>query len=147
MGAVWASASGLGGKPLYDMASRSPGKTGERLLQILEMRLDNLVYRLGFGDSRAQARQLVNHGHFAVNGRKTDIPSFIAKPGDVISVRERSKGLEYFKVRALLLAQKGVPAWLTLDVNEMSGRVLALPTRSELELPFDEQMVVEYYQR
>jgi small subunit ribosomal protein S4 len=129
------------------MASRSPGKTGERLLQILEMRLDNLVYRLGFADSRAQARQLVNHGHFAVNGRKTDIPSFIAKPGDVISVRERSKGLEYFKVRAMLLAQKGVPAWLTLDINEMSGRVLSLPTRSELELPFDEQMVVEYYQR
>jgi small subunit ribosomal protein S4 len=131
----------------YNMASRSPGKTGERLLQILEMRLDNLVYRLGFADSRAQARQLVNHGHFAVNGRKTDIPSFIAKPGDVISVRERSKGLEYFKVRAMLLAQKGVPAWLTLDINEMSGRVLSLPTRSELELPFDEQMVVEYYQR
>jgi small subunit ribosomal protein S4 len=131
----------------YDMAARSPGKTGERLLQILEMRLDNLVYRLGFADSRAQARQLVNHGHFAVNGRKTDIPSFIAKPGDVISVRERSKGLEYFKVRAMLLAQKGVPAWLSLDVNEMSGRVVSLPTRSELELPFDEQMVVEYYQR
>jgi small subunit ribosomal protein S4 len=111
------------------------------------MRLDNLVYRLGFADSRAQARQLVNHGHFAVNGRKTDIPSFIAKPGDVIAVRERSKGLEYFKQRAMLLAQKGVPAWLTLDVDEMSGRVLSLPTRSELELPFDEQMVVEYYQR
>ncbi len=131
----------------YNMASRSPGKTGERLLQLLEMRLDNLVYRLGFADSRAQARQLVNHGHFAVNGRKTDIPSFIAKPGDVIAVRERSKSLEYFKQRALLLAQKGVPAWLTLDVDEMSGRVLSLPTRSELELPFDEQMVVEYYQR
>ena len=131
----------------YNMAARSPGKTGERLLQILEMRLDNLVYRLGFADSRAQARQLVNHGHFAVNGRKTDIPSFIAKPGDVISVRERSKGLEYFKVRAMLLAQKGVPAWLSLDVNDMSGRVVSLPTRNELELPFDEQMVVEYYQR
>jgi len=131
----------------YNMASRSPGKPGERLLQLLEMRLDNLVYRLGFADSRAQARQLVNHGHFAVNGRKTDIPSFIAKPGDVIAVRERSKGLEYFKTRAMLLAQKGVPAWLTLDVDEMSGRVLSLPTRSELELPFDEQMVVEYYQR
>jgi small subunit ribosomal protein S4 len=131
----------------YDMAARSPGKTGERLLQILEMRLDNLVYRLGFADSRAQARQLVNHGHFAVNGRKTDIPSFIAKPGDVISVRERSKGLEYFKTRALLLAQKGVPAWLSLDMNEMTGRVVSLPTRNELELPFDEQMVVEYYQR
>ncbi len=131
----------------FDMASRRPGKTSENLLQILEMRLDNLVYRLGFADSRAQARQLVNHGHFAVNGRKTDIPSFIAKPNDVISVRERSKGLEYFKTRALLLAQKGVPAWLRLDVNDMSGRVITIPSRADLELPFDEQMVVEYYQR
>src|SRR5579885_1780359 len=96
----------------FDTAARRPGRTSENLLQILEMRLDNLVYRLGFADSRAQARQLVCHGHFAVNGRKTDVPSFIAKPNDVISVRERSKGLEYFKTRALLLAQKGVPAWL-----------------------------------
>jgi small subunit ribosomal protein S4 len=131
----------------YNAAARRPGKTSENLLQILEMRLDNLVYRLGFADSRAQARQLVNHGHFAVNGRKTDIPSFIAKPNDVISVRERSKGNEYFKTRALLLAQKGVPAWLSLDINSMTGRVTSLPTRNELELPFDEQMVVEYYQR
>ena len=131
----------------FDMAARRPGKTSENLLQILEMRLDNLVYRLGFADSRAQARQLVCHGHFAVNGRKTDIPSFIAKPNDVISVRERSKGLEYFKTRTLLLAQKGVPAWLSLDVNAMSGRVNAIPSRTDLELPFDEQMVVEFYQR
>lgn len=130
----------------FNAAARRPGKTSENLLQILEMRLDNLVYRMGFGDSRAQARQLVCHGHFAVNGRKTDIPSFIAKPNDVISVRERSKSLEYFKTRALLLAQKGVPSWLRLDVDEMSGRVLSLPSRTELELPFDEQMVVEYYQ-
>ncbi len=131
----------------FDMAARRPGKTSENLLQILEMRLDNLVYRLGFTDSRAQARQLVCHGHFAVNGRKTDIPSFIAKPNDVISVRERSKGLEYFKTRALLLAQKGVPAWLSLDINAMSGRVMGIPSRTDLELPFDEQMVVEFYQR
>lgn len=131
----------------FDTAARRPGRTGENMLQILEMRLDNLVYRLGFADSRAQARQLVNHGHFSVNGRKTDIPSFIAKPNDVIAVRERSKGLEYFKTRALLLAQKGVPAWLSLDTNEMSGRVLSLPSRTDLELPFEEQMVVEYYQR
>ena len=131
----------------FDTAAKKTGRTSENLLQILEMRLDNLVYRLGFADSRAQARQLVNHGHFAVNGRKTDIPSFIARPNDVISVRERSKGLEYFKTRALMLAQKGVPAWLRLDTNEMSGRVMSLPSRTELELPFDEQMVVEFYQR
>lgn len=131
----------------FEAAARRPGRTSENLLQILEMRLDNLVYRLGFADSRAQARQLVNHGHFAVNGRKTDIPSFIAKPNDVISVRDRSKGLEYFKVRAELLTTKGVPAWLSLDINGMSGRVMSLPSRTELELPFEEQMVVEYYQR
>jgi small subunit ribosomal protein S4 len=131
----------------FDAAARRPGKTSENFLQILEMRLDNLVYRLGFADSRAQARQLVNHGHFAVNGRKTDIPSFIAKPNDVISVRERSKGLEYFKTRALLLTQKGVPTWLRLDANELSGRVITIPSRADLELPFDEQLVVEYYQR
>src|SRR5258708_1163755 len=134
-------------KKEFDLAAGRSGKTSENLVQVLEMRLDNLVYRLGFADSRAQARQLVCHGHFAVNGRKTDIPSFIAKPNDVITVRERSKGLEYFKIRALLLAQKGVPAWLRLDTNEMSGRVITLPSRTDLELPFEEQMVVEFYQR
>jgi small subunit ribosomal protein S4 len=131
----------------FGIAAARPGKTSENFLQLLEMRLDNLVYRLGFADSRAQARQLVNHGHFAVNGRKTDIPSFIAKPNDVITVRERSKGVEYFKARALLLAQKGVPTWLSLDTNAMSGRVVSVPSRADLELPFDEQMVVEFYQR
>jgi small subunit ribosomal protein S4 len=131
----------------FGVAARRPGKTSENLLQILEMRLDNLVYRMGFADSRAQARQIVNHGHFAVNGRKTNIPSFIVKPNDVITVRERSKSLEYFKTRALLLAQKGVPTWLSLDINAMSGRVVTIPSRTDLELPFDEQMVVEFYQR
>ncbi|GHO86751.1 30S ribosomal protein S4 [Dictyobacter formicarum] len=131
----------------FGAAANRPGKTSENLLQILEMRLDNLVYRLGLADSRAQARQLVNHGHFAVNGRKTDIPSFIAKPNDVITVRERSKGLEYFKARSLMLAQKGVPSWLSLSINDLSGRVITIPSRADLELPFDEQMVVEYYQR
>lgn len=131
----------------FNKAARSSGKTGETLVEILEMRLDNLVYRLGFADSRAQARQLVNHGHFAVNGRKTDIPSFVARPNDVISVRERGKGLEYFKTRALILAQKDIPGWLSLNINEMNGRVLTIPSRADLELPFDEQMVVEFYQR
>lgn len=131
----------------FTTAAKRAGRTSENLLQILEMRLDNLIYRLGFADSRAQARQLVNHGHFAVNGRKTNIPSFIARPNDVITVRERSKSLEYFKVRAELLTAKGVPAWLSLDIQAMSGRVLSLPSRTDLELPFEEQLVVEYYQR
>jgi small subunit ribosomal protein S4 len=131
----------------FEAAARRPGKTSENLLQILEMRLDNLVYRMGFADSRAQARQLVCHGHFAVNGRKTDIPSFIAKPNDVITVRERSKGEEYFKARTILLDQKGVPTWLSLSKDELSGRVVTIPSRADLEMPFDEQMVVEFYQR
>ncbi len=131
----------------FQTAARQAGKTSDNLLQILEMRLDNLVYRLGFADSRPQARQLVSHGHFEVNGRKTDIPSFIARPGDEIAVREHSKNTEYFKTRALMLAQKGVPNWLRLDTATLSGRVLALPTRTELELPFDEALVVELYQR
>lgn len=131
----------------FESAAHRPGKTSENLMQVLEMRLDNLVYRMGLADSRAQARQLVCHGHFAVNGRKTDIPSFIAKPNDLITVRERSKGLEYFKTRALLLAQKSVPAWLSLDVADMTGRITSLPSRTDLELPFEEQKVIEFYQR
>jgi small subunit ribosomal protein S4 len=131
----------------FQTAARQAGKTSDNLLQLLEMRLDNLVYRLGFADSRPQARQLVSHGHFEVNGRKTDIPSFIARPGDAIAVREHSKNSEYFKTRALMLAQKDVPNWLRLDTATLSGRVLALPTRTELELPFDEALVVEFYQR
>jgi small subunit ribosomal protein S4 len=131
----------------YELAARRSGKTSDNLLQLLEMRLDNIVYRLGFADSRAQARQLVTHGHFQVNGRKTDIPSMIVKPGMVVAVRERSRGEEYFKTRALMLADKGIPPWLRLDPAALSGQVEALPTRQELELPFDEALVVEYYQR
>ena len=131
----------------YKIAARRTGKTSETLLQMLEMRLDNVVYRLGFADSRAQARQLVMHGHFQVNGRKTDIPSAILKPGNEVAVRERSKNLEYFKTRALMVSQKGIPAWLRLDANALAGRIQAIPTRQELELPFDEALVVEYYQR
>jgi small subunit ribosomal protein S4 len=131
----------------FDMAARRPGKTSDNFLQILETRLDNVVYRLGFADSRAQARQLVNHGHFAVNGRKTDICSALVKAGDVIAVRDHSKSTEYFKTRALMLAQKAVPRWLSLDVAGMSGRVIALPERQDTQAPFNEALVVEYYQR
>jgi len=131
----------------YNEAARRPGKTSDNFIQILETRLDNVVYRLGFGDSRAQARQLVNHGHFNVNGRKTDIASALVKAGDVIAVRENSKGTEYFKTRALMLAQKAVPRWLSLDIHGLSGRVIALPSRQDVEVPFDEALVVEYYQR
>jgi small subunit ribosomal protein S4 len=131
----------------FEEAERRPGATGENLLQILETRLDNVVYRLGFADSRAQARQLVRHGHFEVNGRKTDIPSYQVKPGDVISVRERSRGLEYFKMVAQQLARKQLPSWLSLDPQSMTGRMLALPKRDEIDAQINENLIVEFYSR
>src|SRR5262249_25408706 len=129
----------------FDIAAHQPGKTGDNLFQLLERRLDNVVYRLGFADSRSQARQLVSHGQFRVNGHKVDIPSYIVKAGDEVAVRESRRNLEYFKTRALMLNQKGVPAWLRLEPAALSGHVLAVPTRQDLELPFDEALVVEYY--
>lgn len=131
----------------FEEAERRAGATGENLLQILETRLDNVVYRLGFADSRAQARQLVRHGHFEVNGRKTDIPSFQVKPGDVISVRDRSRSLEYFKMVAEELKRKQVPSWLSLDPLAMAGRVLALPRREEIDAQINENLIVEFYSR
>ena len=131
----------------FTEAERRPGITGENLLQILEMRLDNVVYRLGFADSRAQARQLVRHGHITLNGRKTDIPSCAVKPGDVIAWRERSTNTEYYKVVVEQIQDKIVPEWLSLDKQGLSGRALALPSRSDSDLSIDEKAVVEYYSR
>jgi small subunit ribosomal protein S4 len=128
-------------------AERRKGLTGANLLSILESRLDNVVYRLGFADSRAQARQLVCHGHFDCNGRRTDISSMLVEPGDVISVRQRSKELAYFKDRAKELERKVVPDWMSLDALNMSGRILNLPSREEIDLPLNEQLIVEYYSR
>jgi small subunit ribosomal protein S4 len=129
----------------FDIAARRPGKTSDNFMQILESRLDNFVYRLGFADSRAQARQLVTHGHFVVNGRKTDIPSFLVKAGDVITVHGHSRNNEYFKTRELILAQKAIPGWLRLDTATLTGTVSALPTRQDIEVPFNEALVIEYY--
>ncbi len=131
----------------FKEAERRKGLTGVNLLILLESRLDNVVYRLGFADSRAQARQLVRHGHFDVNGRKTDIPSFLVKPGDVIAVRERSKKLTYFKDLSAVIEHKVVPEWLSLDISKMEGRVLALPTREDIDASLNEQLIVEYYSR
>lgn len=131
----------------YSEASRRPGMPGENLLIILETRLDNVVYRLGLADSRAQARQLVRHGHFAVNGRKTNIPSYIVKPGDVVSVLERSKKLQYFQVASAELERKTIPGWLSLDPSTLNGRVLSLPSRAEAEPGIEEQLIVEFYSR
>ena len=128
-------------------AERREGMPGENLLRILETRLDNVVYRLGFADSRAQARQIVRHGHIAVNGRKTNIPSCELKVGDVVSVRERSRGLEFFQIMAKELGRRNVPGWLSMDPASLSGRVNALPTRAEVEPGIQEQLIVEFYSR
>ncbi|MBI2303380.1 MAG: 30S ribosomal protein S4 [Chloroflexi bacterium] len=128
-------------------AQRRPGITGENLLQILERRLDNVTYRLGFADSRKQARQLVNHGHCQVNGRKTDISSYIVKEGDVISWVAKSKETEYFKMAAKEITAKNIPPWLSLNVDEMVGRVITLPSRSDVDYRINEQLITEYYSR
>ncbi len=131
----------------YATADRGQGATGAKLLRVLESRLDNVVYRLGFADSRRQARQLVRHGHFALNGRRTDIPSALVKAGDTVSVMSKARSLEYFKIVQEGLARKAVPTWLTLDVSNMSGQVVTLPGRDEIEVAINEQLVVEFYSR
>jgi small subunit ribosomal protein S4 len=117
------------------------------MLQLLEMRLDNVVYRFGWASSRAQARQLVRHGHFDLNGRKTDIPSAQVKPGDTLRVREGSRQSEYFQMVIPSMAKKTIPKWLSLDPDGLSGRVAAAPTREEIDTNVSEQLVVEFYSR
>jgi small subunit ribosomal protein S4 len=131
----------------FKEADRRKGLTGVNLLIILESRLDNVVYRLGFADSRDQARQLVRHGHFDVNGQKTNVPSFLVKVGDEIAVRERSKRLAYFRDLSAVMEHKVVSEWLSLDIPKMEGRVLALPTREDIDASLNEQLIVEYYSR
>jgi small subunit ribosomal protein S4 len=128
-------------------AKRSRGATGETLLILLERRLDNVIYRLGFADSRAQARQIVRHGHIMVNGRKTDIPSFLVKSGDVIRWREASTKTEYYKRVAEEVERKSIPNWLSLDKESMTGRVLNLPSKDDIEAGFNAKAIVEYYSR
>ncbi len=131
----------------YEVALSRRGLTGLNLLQTLESRLDNVVYRLGFASSRAQARLLVTHGHFLVNGRRTDVPSMLLKPGDTISVREGSRKLAYFKQLPDLAAKRNSPAWLNRDLKNLSGVVERLPERSEIDGNLNEQLIVEYYSR
>jgi small subunit ribosomal protein S4 len=128
-------------------AKKSRGATGETLLILLERRLDNVVYRLGFADSRAQARQIVRHGHIVVNGHKTDIPSLLVKSGDVVKWREASTKTEYYKRVAEEIEEKFIPDWLSLDKESMTGRVLNLPGKDDIELGFNEKAIVEYYSR
>ena len=132
----------------YEEAVRRGGVTGDNLLQVLESRLDNTVYRLGFAVTRAQARQLVVHGHFTVNGRKTDIPSYQVRPGDEIAVKPTSKDTAYFKDFQVELESRKAPEWLSVNVNDLSGKVLSLPARDQMVLPpFNDALIVEYYSR
>jgi small subunit ribosomal protein S4 len=131
----------------YSKAEARSGVTGENLLSLLERRLDNVVYRMGFADSRAQARQLVAHGHFSVNGKRLKAPSYLVKPEDTVSVRDASRKRTYFKERAQDLDDGTVSDWLTLDPQTMSGRMLREPTREDIETVLNEQLIVEYYSR
>jgi small subunit ribosomal protein S4 len=131
----------------YRVASTHSGVTGEALLRTLELRLDNVVYRMGFASSRAQARQLVGHGHFAVNGRPTNIPSFQLKPGDKIEVREGRRAREPFKPAKETLKNHQAPEWLSIDAATLSGTVADFPRRDQMPLDLNEQLVVEYYSR
>jgi small subunit ribosomal protein S4 len=131
----------------FRAALKHRGLTGQNLLITLESRLDNVVYRLGFADSRAQARQLVNHGHFTLNGRRTTIPSALVKPGDVIAVREGSDKRAYFKALREDLEERGMPKWLSINPDQLTARVLALPTREDIDPSIQEQLIVEYYSR
>ena len=131
----------------FEMASNKKGITGENLLQILESRLDNVVYRLGFGASRAQARQLVNHGQFAVNGQRVDIPSYLVKAGDVISVRESKKENGAIKANVEVNSARPVPAWLELNNETLSGKVIRLASREDVDIPVEEHLIVELYSK
>ncbi len=131
----------------FRYAETHPGVTGESLLVSLETRLDNVVFRLGFGASRAQARQLVAHGHFAVNGVPTDVASYVMKPGDRVEVRESRRSREIFKVIRETLRSHQAPEWLSLDAANLSGSVASLPRRDQMPLDLSEQLVVEYYSR
>jgi len=131
----------------YETALGRRGLTGLNLLQILEARLDNVVFRLGFASSRSQARLLVTHGHFTVNGRRTDVPSMLLKQGDEICVREGSARLAYFKNIGEAAEKRNVPSWLSRDLQKMSGAVARFPERAEIDGSLDEQLIVEYYSR
>lgn len=128
-------------------AERQTGVTGTNLLRMLEARLDNVVYRLGFGVSRNQARQIVLHGHVEVNGRKVNIASYQVKPGDVIAVRERSRRRPEYRELAQALEGRAVPDWLEIDAARLTGRVRSMPTREAIDIPLREQLIVEFYSR
>ena len=131
----------------YEMATKMPGQAGHNLLQLLERRLDNVVYRLGFAVSRAQARQYVNHGFFKVNGRNVDIPSYLVKPGDIIELKEKYRNNPQIIESLETVVRKGIPSWLELDAENFKGIVKNLPTREDITIPIQESYIIEFYSR
>ncbi len=131
----------------FETAERTRGITGETLLQLLERRLDNVIYRAGFSTSRAQARQLVRHGHFLVNGRKVDVPSYSVRQGDVVSVRQTSLENPVIAHAMEEVKGRGVPEWISIDASKLSGTIASLPTRQQINLPVQEQLIVELYSK
>ena len=131
----------------YDMAANMRGVTGENMLALLERRLDNVAYRLNFGESRPMARQMVTHGHIRVNGKKVDIASYLVKVGDVISIRDKSTDVECFKTLKEQGASRTIPKWLEFDAETLTGKVVALPQRDDIDLTIEEHLIVEFYSR
>jgi len=131
----------------FELASKRKGQTGENLLSILETRLDNVVYRLGFAMSRAEARQLVRHGHFTVNGKKVNIPSYLVKPGEIITLKDSSRSLEKMKSVIEANSFRQPPKWLDYDRNAMVAKVVALPAKEDIDLPIEEHLIVELYSK
>ena len=131
----------------YERAERMTGKTGDNLLIQLESRLDNVVFRLGYAATRREARQMVNHGHFTVNGKKVNIPSYQVKPGMVIALRESSRSIERFKMNLEANAYHVIPRWLEFDAANMIGKVVAAPTREDIDFPVEERLIVELYSK
>ena len=131
----------------YFKAEKMKGVTGTNLLQLLERRLDNMVYRMGFAANRNQARQLVLHGHFTVNGGRVNIPSYLVRPGDVIVPREKSKKLVAIEENISKIEHRGLPGWIEMDTNNLTGKVLNYPSRDDIELPVQEQLIIELYSK
>ena len=131
----------------FEIAERKQGVTGDNLLRILESRLDNVVYRVGFASSRAEARQLVGHGHYEVNGKRVDIASYLLKAGDVITICEKSRGSEKIKAVVEANSARPVPQWIDLDREALSAKVINLPNRDQIEAPVEEQLIVEFYSK
>ncbi len=134
-------------RKFFEWARKMPGNTGENLLSLLERRLDNVVFRLGLASSRSQARQLVNHGHVEVNGKRVSIPSYLVKPGDIITIRDKAKKIPFIQENIESLDVSAVPTWLTIDKNKMEGKVVRNPIRTDITYPVNETLIIELYSK